>query len=219
MTQERKNKGENYTSFESPLKGDSLHIKLELSLGLLRLRNIAMQSTTLLPVAHRWFLPTRGQLDPSGLYPSMHLRQWSLLVQSSHPFLKSHPWQGPGQPPPPGVTGLQSSHSSTVVQSHMTLAVPPSYKFRLFSELLETQIQQAKEDAFFLLVRIPATIWQTLALFVAGRCLHLSLPRGRRYRNRDCAAKCRGGTGGQSCHHVYRVKIPRDEDVWELAIL
>lgn len=34
-----------------------------------------------------------------------------LLVQSSHSFLKFRPWQGPGHPPPPGVTGLQSSYS------------------------------------------------------------------------------------------------------------
>lgn len=62
--------------------------------------------------------------------------------------------------PPAWATGLcRLTRSETAESSHITLAAFPYYKSKFFSELLETETQQVKEDAFFLLVHILATIY------------------------------------------------------------
>lgn len=154
MIQERKNKGENYTSFESPLKGDSLHIKLELSLGLLRLRNITMQSTTLLPTAQ--VIPTNERTGGPIWSLPRHAPQLVVsagAVVSSFPQISSlaRPW-------PPSSSRGNRTPELTLLDCSSEPRDSRCFSIVQIQFLLETQIQQAKEDAFFLLVRIPASI-------------------------------------------------------------
>lgn len=99
---------ENYTSFESPLKGGSLHIKLELYSSDRYISVISQCNPLLSSPRHRWFGSVSCQREDIWAHPvstmGMRLCQWSL---SSHAFLRARPWRGPGHPPPPWAAGLQ----------------------------------------------------------------------------------------------------------------
>ena len=102
------------------------------------------------------FVPTKGQLDPSRLLTlAVFLGQCLCRYNRSPFFLEASPLQGSGHPPSLSLIGLQRlthlRHQFTATPARDAF---PHYKSKLFSELLETESQQVKEDAFFLPVRI-----------------------------------------------------------------
>lgn len=135
----------------------------------------------------------------------MRLSQWSL---SSHSFLRARPW------PPSASMGSRTAEANTL--RWQFIAIRPSLLLHItypeyFLSFSRQRSSRRKTMLSFSLYIFRLRSDGLRLCLLRADVLHLSFSRGRRYGNRDCAAKCRGGTGGQRRHHIH-------EDVWELAM-